>query len=118
MFANWELAFLRPTRGLNADEPPYILGGGMADVFNGNVSDQLTNIGSQWPNSHRLNCQVCPFQGSCEPILLPSYVDAASGKDSKEKGANGEEKGSNGDNFIFVMSNEIDPVGHLAPQSP
>jgi hypothetical protein len=40
--------------------------------------------------------------------LLPSYVDAATGKDSKKKGANG-------DNFIFVMSNEIDPVDISPP---
>jgi hypothetical protein len=110
VFANGELIFVRSIGGLDADEPPYILGGQVAHIFNGNVSDQLTCVGFQRPNAQRLNHQVCAFQGSRELVLLPSYVDAATGKDSKKKGANG-------DNFIFVMSNEIDPVGHLAPQT-
>jgi hypothetical protein len=57
----------------------------VAHIFNGNVSDQLTCVGFQRPNAQRLNRQVCAFQGSLELVLLPSYVDAATGKDSRKK---------------------------------
>ena len=79
------------------------LAGGVSDIFDGNVSHELTYVGSQRTNAQRLNRQVCPLQGSRELVLLPGYVNTAAGKDSKKKR-------SNGDNFVFVTSNELDQV--------